>query len=260
MKKDIYEKYEIIDAHSHIFPEKIAEIATESIGNFYEMPMTGYGVSEKLIESGKKIGVSRYLVCSTATTPHQISAINHFISTECEAHPEFYGFGTTHADSENLNADIEEIIRTIGLYKTKSQRIVEQAHLLRIHSRRQLQFHLEQRVGDFRIHVQQLVQLREQFHACAGLAIQPLVHGGVQCPEGIQVLVPELEDGIGQLRVKSAKTADLANGFHVRRNHLEVQVAGQHRTFEVDGHERGTVVEHPGTEVDGTAVLQCHGG
>lgn len=118
MKKDIYENYEIIDAHSHIFPEKIAEIATESIGKFYEMPMTGYGVSEKLIESGKKIGVSRYLVCSTATTQHQISAINHFISAECKAHPEFYGFGTTHADSENLNADVEEIL-SLGLHGVK---------------------------------------------------------------------------------------------------------------------------------------------
>ena len=39
-----------------------------------------------------------------------------------------------------------------------------------------------------------------------------------------------------------------------------LQVAGQHRTFEIDGDQRCTVVEHPGTEVDGTAVLQCHGG
>ena len=105
---------------------------------------------------------------------------------------------------------------------------MEQAHLLRVHSRRQLQFHLEQRVGDFRVHVQQHVQLREQFHACSGLAVQPLVHGGVQCPEGTQILAPELEDGIGQLRVKTAKTADLAYGFHIGIAHLEVQVAGQH--------------------------------
>ena len=34
MNPEVYGKYEIIDAHSHIFPEKIAETATVSIGHF----------------------------------------------------------------------------------------------------------------------------------------------------------------------------------------------------------------------------------
>ena len=118
MDKNIYEKYEIIDAHAHIFPEKIAAVATESIGHFYELHMTGCGLSDKLLESGKKIGVSRYLVCSTATTQHQISAINNFIAGECLLHPEFYGFGTTHADSDNVAADVEQII-SLGLHGVK---------------------------------------------------------------------------------------------------------------------------------------------
>ena len=118
MNKDIYENYEIIDAHAHIFPEKIAEVATVSIGEFYDIPMKGCGSSEKLIESGKKIGVSRYLVCSTATTAHQISAINSFISEECKLHPEFYGFGTTHTDSADLDADVEQML-SLGLHGVK---------------------------------------------------------------------------------------------------------------------------------------------
>ncbi len=113
-----FKNYEIIDAHSHIFPEKIAENATENIGHFYGIPMKGCGISEKLIASGKKIGVSRYLVCSTATAPHQISSINAFIHAECEAHKEFYGFGTTHADSEDIAADVESII-SYGLHGVK---------------------------------------------------------------------------------------------------------------------------------------------
>jgi predicted TIM-barrel fold metal-dependent hydrolase len=118
MDKDKYGQYEIIDAHSHIFPEKIAEIATVSIGNFYEMPMSGCGLSAKLVESGEKIGVSVYLVCSTATPPHQTAAINRFIANECSLHPEFYGFGTTHPDSEDLAADID-MIEELGLHGVK---------------------------------------------------------------------------------------------------------------------------------------------
>ncbi len=118
MDKEIYGKYEIIDAHAHIFPEKIAENATVNIGHFYGLPMEGCGLSDKLIESGNKIGVVKYLVCSTATVPHQIDSINRFIADECGRHPEFYGFGTTHTDSQDIGADIDQII-ALGLHGVK---------------------------------------------------------------------------------------------------------------------------------------------
>ena len=118
MNPELYEKYEIIDAHAHIFPEKIAENATVNIGNFYGIPMNGCGMSSQLIESGKKIGVSKYLVCSTATAPHQIRHINSFIATECTVHPEYFGFGTTHADSDDLEGDIAQI-KALGLHGVK---------------------------------------------------------------------------------------------------------------------------------------------
>lgn len=118
MNPEIYSKYEIIDAHTHIFPEKIAENATVNIGRFYDLHMDNYGMSRKLIEAGKSIGVSRYLVCSTATVPHQTSAINQFIANECNAHPEFFGFGTVHPDSEELESDIAQI-KALGLKGVK---------------------------------------------------------------------------------------------------------------------------------------------
>lgn len=118
MNKEIFEKYDIIDAHAHIFPEKIAENATINIGHFYDIPMESCGISSQLVESGSKIGVSRYLVCSTATTPHQTASINNFIAGECKKYPSFVGFGTTHPDSENLEADIEQI-KSLGLHGVK---------------------------------------------------------------------------------------------------------------------------------------------
>ncbi|MBR4627938.1 MAG: amidohydrolase family protein [Ruminococcus sp.] len=118
MDNEKFSRYRIIDAHAHIFPEKIAESATVNIGHFYGIPMTGCGISEKLLQSGRKIGTFRYLVCSTATAPHQISAINSFIAGECARNPEFYGFGTTHADSEDVRADVEQIV-SLGLHGIK---------------------------------------------------------------------------------------------------------------------------------------------
>jgi len=118
MDSEIYSKYEIIDAHAHIFPEKIAENATVNIGKFYDIPMQNCGLSEKLIESGNKIGVSRYLVCSTATKPQQVQSINSFIAAECEKYSCFYGFGTAHPESEDIEADINQI-RMLGLHGVK---------------------------------------------------------------------------------------------------------------------------------------------
>ena len=40
--------YSIVDAHAHIFPEKIAQKATENIGRFYDIPMCHLGSAEEL--------------------------------------------------------------------------------------------------------------------------------------------------------------------------------------------------------------------
>lgn len=111
--------YEIIDAHTHIFPTKIAEKATHAIGEFYDIPMNHpVGSAEILLESGSKIGVSRYLVCSTATVPAQVQTINDYICGECEKHPEFFGFGTLHPNMENLEDEVQRIIGA-GLHGIK---------------------------------------------------------------------------------------------------------------------------------------------
>ena len=90
---------EIIDAHAHIYPDKIAEKATATIGIFYDIKMKmPAGTSERLLENGKENGVSRFVVHSVATTAHQVRSINEFIKREVESHPEFIGFITLHQD------------------------------------------------------------------------------------------------------------------------------------------------------------------
>ena len=90
---------EIIDAHAHIYPEKIAAKATDTIGIFYDIKMEmPAGTAEQLLEDGRRAGISRYVVHSVATTAHQVRSINEFIKRECEAHPEFIGFITLHQD------------------------------------------------------------------------------------------------------------------------------------------------------------------
>ena len=100
---------EIINSHAHIYPEKIAKKATDTIGVFYDIDMEmPAGTADRLIEDGKSAGVSRYVVHSVATTAHQVRSINEFLKSECEKHPEFIGFITLHQD---LSED--EIMREV---------------------------------------------------------------------------------------------------------------------------------------------------
>ena len=100
--------YTIYDCHAHIYPQKIAVKAAGAIGDFYHVPMFGDGTPEMLLEEGKASGISKFLVHSVATVPHQVASINGFIAREAAAHPEFIPFMTLHQD---LTA--EEIDRAV---------------------------------------------------------------------------------------------------------------------------------------------------
>ncbi len=100
--------------HAHIFPVKISDKAVSAIGDFYGIRMQIKGTPEHLIEDGKTVGVDRYLVSSTATTPHQVRAVNDFIASEQKAHSCFIGFGSLHPDYEDIAGETERII-SLGL-------------------------------------------------------------------------------------------------------------------------------------------------
>lgn len=101
---------EIIDAHAHIYPTKIAEKATEAIGEFYGLKMAmSAGIPERLLEVGKKAGISKFVVHSCATKAAQVRSINEFIKKEIDEHKEFIGFMTLHQDltEEQVYEEVE---------------------------------------------------------------------------------------------------------------------------------------------------------
>ena len=96
--------------NTNIYPEKIAQKATDTIGVFYDIRMEmPAGTPDRLIEDGQRAGVSRYVVHSVATTAHQVRSINEFIKREIDAHKEFIGFMTLHQDltEEEVIAEVE---------------------------------------------------------------------------------------------------------------------------------------------------------
>ena len=101
----------IINAHCHIYPEKIADKAVVGIRDFYDLDMSLNGKLDDLIRDGNEVGVTHYLVHSVATTPKQVKSINEFIAESVNSHPDiFTGFGIFREISIILlNWDLKEL-------------------------------------------------------------------------------------------------------------------------------------------------------
>ena len=109
----------VINAHCHIYPEKIASKAVLGIRNFYDLDMSLNGTVEGLIKDGEKIGVVHYLIHSVATTPKQVKSINEFIAESVNQNPDlFTGFGTLHPDSDDIEGDFNHLL-DLGLKGVK---------------------------------------------------------------------------------------------------------------------------------------------
>lgn len=103
------DKYDIIDMHTHIFPDKVASKAVKAIGDYYGVQMCRPGTVDDLIQSGSSIGVSKLIVHSSATTVQQIRPINEYIYSIQAAHPELIGFATLHPDMSDVAGEVDYI-------------------------------------------------------------------------------------------------------------------------------------------------------
>lgn len=112
-------KYNIIDAHCHIYPDKIAEKASLGTGTFYGVKMAYDGKISTLDKVAAKAGIDRCLIHSVATTPKQVASINAFIADEVKTgNGRFIGFGALHPDSEDIKGDVENLL-ALGLKGVK---------------------------------------------------------------------------------------------------------------------------------------------
>ncbi len=103
----------VVDVHAHIYPDKVAEKASQSIGNFYHIPMEEQdGSVWRLLNEIDGSDITRCVVHSVAVRPGTVESINDFISATCKEHQEFVGFMTLHQDTPNIEAEIE---RACGL-------------------------------------------------------------------------------------------------------------------------------------------------
>ncbi len=109
----------IIDSHCHIYPEKIAQKASDSTAGFYNAPVKYDGTLSRLNALEADAGIEHFIVQSVAVTPSQAGGINRFIAkTVLEGGGKITGLGTLHPDSGTIGEDIRQIV-ALGLRGVK---------------------------------------------------------------------------------------------------------------------------------------------
>ncbi|MCR4604704.1 MAG: amidohydrolase family protein [Eubacterium sp.] len=111
----------IIDIHTHIYPDKIAEKTVEKLGDVAGISAHTDGTRDGLIESTKEAGIDYSVVLPVATNPKQVPGINEFAyktNISCKRKG-IISFGGIHPDTP----DIARVIRGIASLGIKGIKI-----------------------------------------------------------------------------------------------------------------------------------------
>lgn len=127
-------QYTVIDAHCHVYPQRIAARAVESIDHFYLTHGYGKGTVSDLLATCRGTGCDGCVIQSVASTPHHVEPINHFILetlARAEAEGEtvgLTGLGTLHPEHPELRSVVGEISAR-GLHGIKLHPDIQQFYV-----------------------------------------------------------------------------------------------------------------------------------
>ncbi|MDR2480239.1 MAG: amidohydrolase family protein [Treponema sp.] len=172
----------IIDFHAHVYPEKIAPRALAGVWEFYRIPMRLDGTAGTLLESGRRGGISRFVVFSPAAVSTQVESINDFIAGLCREHPELIGFGTLHPDMHNPGGEIERIaglgLKGIKLHPDMQRFNIDDPRMLPVYTALEGKLPIMFHTGDYRYPFSHPSRLARVLDAFPGLTAVAAHFGG----------------------------------------------------------------------------------
>ena len=155
----------IIDFHTHIYPDKIAGKAADSIAEFYRLKGDGLvGSVDNLLKLEKEAGVSQAAVLPVAMKPGQTHHVNEFIQKTTREHDNLIGFGTVHAAMEDLLEEGQYLIdngyRGIKIHPDMQQFPIDDLRLYPFYDLIQGKLPILFHMGDSRFNYSNPVKLR----------------------------------------------------------------------------------------------------
>ncbi len=173
----------VTDCHCHIYPQKIADKAVESVGNFYGIHMDATdGTATGLLKACENSPIDRNFVYSVATKPEQVESINDFIARECEAHPEFVGFMTLHQDFPDPESEIKRAkskgLKGIKLHPDTQKVDMDDPRLMKIYEIAEGNLPIVMHCGDYRYDYSHPRRMKNILHTFPNLTVNAAHFGG----------------------------------------------------------------------------------
>ena len=98
---------DIIDFHTHLWPDKIAEKAKEYLEKSFKMPMTAVPVEKNVLKEMDENGITKSVIASVASRPDQVEHINNWLF---RLNPErFIKFASLHPFYEKWSYELDRI-------------------------------------------------------------------------------------------------------------------------------------------------------
>lgn len=98
----------VVDCHTHIFPDAVAERALEKLSDSSETrPFIG-GKASDLIESMKIAGVCKSVIAPIATKPAQVESITNYVNSQDKNY--FIPLGSIHPDYTDIEREADRLL------------------------------------------------------------------------------------------------------------------------------------------------------
>lgn len=99
----------IIDTHVHVFPDKVAQRATDNVGSYYGIDMECNGTVSMLLEKARPLNVEYFIISSAAMKPENVVNGNNRILEEAAQNSKFIPLCSIHPLGENMEDELFRI-------------------------------------------------------------------------------------------------------------------------------------------------------
>ncbi len=185
---------EIIDIHTHIYPDSIAPKATKSVQDFYEIGDGSMnGTEGMLMDLGAQAGISRFTILPVAIRPDRVQGINDFIVERCRENKKLIGFGTVHAAMENMEQEVSRIesleLKGIKMHPDSQRFSIDDVRLFPMYEQVRGKLPVLLHMGDHRYDYSHPVKLRRILDLFPGLQVIAAHFGGYSMYETARELL-----------------------------------------------------------------------
>ena len=172
----------VIDAHAHIYPEKIVATAVQSVSDFYSVGMEGNGRPEALLKATQTTPIDHFIVHSVAVKAKTVESINDFIAEQTRIHSEFIGFAAMHQDFKNkeeeINRAIAQGLKGVKIHPDTQKVNLDDPRLMELYEIIEGRIPIIIHTGDYRYDYSHPRRMKNVLHTFPDLVVNAAHFGG----------------------------------------------------------------------------------